>query len=365
MTYYGRWTYKYEEAARQGATGAIVIHETEAAGYPWTVVAGGWTGAQYDLERADNNAGRAVFEGWISTGAARRLFSAFGHDLGALTERAARTGFKPVTMNGTVNVSIQNSLQRSKSRNVIAMLPGTVAADETVAFSAHWDHLGTKTSTRGDGIFNGAVDNATGTAALLEMARVMAQREHRRSVLFVAVTAEESGLLGSAWFADNPTVSLGKMAGLINIDAMQPNGPTNDVVVIGYGSSELEGILGAAADRQGRKLVVEPTPEKGFFYRSDHFNFAKQGVPVLYAKAGVEHQENGSDYGLKKAAEYVSQRYHSPADEVSENWDWRGIEQDLTLYLEVAQQLANSAYWPNWYVGNEFKAKRDLSADQR
>ena len=365
MTYYGRWTYKFEEAARQGATGAIIVHATEAAGYPWLVVQGGWNGAQYDLQRPDGNASRAAFEGWISSAAAERLFAEFGHDFGALSAAALSREFEPVALGGSASIAITNTLERSQSKNVVALLPGTTAPDETVGFSAHWDHLGTVENGEEDGIFNGAVDNASGTAGLLEMARVLAEQEHRRSLLFIAVTAEESGLLGSDWFADQPTVPLAKMAGLINIDAMNTIGPTRDVVVVGHGSSELEGLLERAASTQGRVLVPETTPEKGFFYRSDHFNFAKRGVPVLYAESGIDHVDGGPEYGAAKAAEYVSSRYHSPADEITDDWEWAGMALDLELYLAVARELANTEEWPNWYAGNEFRQLRDRTAVER
>ena len=251
------------------------------------------------------------------------------------------------------------------SKNVVALLPGSDAPDETVAFSAHWDHLGIDPNIEGDNIYNGAADNATGTAALLALARVLSQETHRRSYLFIALTAEESGLLGSAWFADNPTVPLATMAGLINMDAMNPIGATRDVIVVGYGSSELEALLEQSATEQQRVLVPETTPEKGFFYRSDHFNFAKRGVPVLYAKAGVDHVQYGREYGLEQAAKHTAERYHQPSDEIHDGWDFGGIEQDLNLYLGVARTLGDRKSWPNWFAGNEFRQLRDASAAAR
>ncbi|MFK8053291.1 MAG: M28 family metallopeptidase [Woeseiaceae bacterium] len=364
MTYYGRWTYKFEEAARQGAAGVIVVHETEAAGYPWSVVTGSWTGEQFDLDPEDGNASRSAIESWISEPAARQLFALSGQDYAVLRDSAASQQFRAIELGSTVSASLTNSIERSKSRNVVATLPGRVK-DETVAFSAHWDHLGTVDNGTEDGIYNGAVDNATGTAALLEMARILGASEHRRSYLFIAVTAEEQGLLGSAWYANNPTVSLGKMAGLINIDAMSVIGPTNDVAVIGFGSSSLEDLLAEAASKQDRRLAAESSPEKGFFYRSDHFNFAKKGVPVLYAKSGVDHIEKGREYGLAAAAKHTAERYHQPSDEIHDGWDFGGIEQDLTLYLEVARTLGNSESWPEWREGNEFRATRELSDEER
>ena len=366
MTYYGRWTYKYEEAARQGATGVILIHQVEAAGYPWTVVAGGWVGEQFDLQRENGNVDRAAFESWITFTDARQLFERAGLDLTDALDQAAKRGFEAMPIPATVSLSIENSFKRSVSQNVVALRPGTEAADEYVAFSAHWDHLGQRDVAEGeDGIYNGAVDNASGTAALLELARSLSGQSHRRSLLFVVVTAEESGLLGSAWFAANPTVPLEKTAGLINIDAMNIVGPTNDVTVIGYGSSTMEDFLSVAAEAQGRRLEDEPTPEKGFFFRSDHFNFAKFGVPVLYAKGGIDHVTEGSDYGRQRQAEHIATRYHQPSDEIHDGWDFDGLAQDLELYHAVASALANSSQWPEWSEKSAFRQIRESSADQR
>ncbi|MEM7610188.1 MAG: M28 family metallopeptidase [Pseudomonadota bacterium] len=364
MTFYGRWSYKFEEAARQGAAGVIIVHETGAAGYPWGVVEGGWTGEQFTLQSDDRNAGRCAFEGWISGNAAAALFAAFGHDFAELVSLASSREFSAIPLGASVSTAIQSTLTPSVSQNVVALLPGA-ADDETVAFTAHWDHFGIVDNGEEDSIYNGAVDNATGTAALLEMARVLADEPRRRSYLFLAVTAEESGLLGSAWFAEQPTVSLARMAGLINIDAMNVHGATNDVTVIGYGSSELEDSLARAAAGQNRVLVQEPTPEKGFFYRSDHFSFAKKGVPVLYAKGGVDHVEFGREYGLRVSEQHIRERYHQASDEIHDGWDWAGLEQDLNLYLGVARELAASDTWPDWLPTSEFHALRAQSDAQR
>ena len=365
MTYYGRWTYKFEEAARKGATGAILVHNTAAAGYPWGVVENGWVGPQFDLERDNGNADRAAFEGWITEAAATRLFAALGADFPALAAAAQVPGFQPVALDGAASVRIRNRLERSRSSNVVAMLPGKGAPEETVAISAHWDHLGTADRGEEDGIYNGAVDNASGTAALLEIARVMAASEHRRTVLFIAVTAEESGLLGSAWYAANPTVDLARMAGLINIDAMNIIGPTRDVTVIGYGSSSLERYLAEAAAAQDRRLEDEPTPEKGFFFRSDHVSFAREGVPVLYAKGGVDHVTEGRQYGMQRNVQHIVSRYHQPSDEVYPGWDWDGLELDMNLYLAVVRALANTDDWPEWSEGQAFREIRQTTASAR
>jgi Zn-dependent M28 family amino/carboxypeptidase len=366
MTYYGRWTYKFDEAARQGATGAILVHETEPAGYPWDVVTGSWTGPQFDLVTDDRNMGRTEFESWIDRPFADALFAAAGRSYEEERDAAGRPGYQAFDMGATVSVSFDNTLETSVTRNVIARLDGTSAADEVIAYSAHWDHLGTAGEGEGDRIFNGAVDNATGTAALIEIARILSAAPRApRSHLFIALAAEESGLLGSAWYASNPSVDLAKMVALINVDAMTVLGPTKDVTVIGYGSSELEEILAAAAAEQGRRLEREPTPEKGFFYRSDHFNFARQGVPVLYAEGGVDHRERGREFGLAFNEDYVANRYHKPGDEYDPEWDLRGVAEDIGLYASVGLRLSEPGLWPNWYEGNEFRALRDASADQR
>ena len=364
MTYYGRWTYKFEEAARQGAAAAILVHEEAAAGYPWGVVRNGWTGPQFDLQRADGNAGRARLEGWITTDAARRLFGGLGADFDALSRAAQARGFEAVALGGRASAAVDNAIESSVSSNVVALLPGTVPG-ESVGVSAHWDHLGTDPAADGDGIYNGAVDNATGTAALLEMARVLAAEPRRRSIVFIAVTAEESGLLGSAWYAAHPTVPLETMAGLINIDSMVVTGATRDVEVVGFGSSEMEGLLEAAAARQDRVLVAEATPEKGFFYRSDHFNFAKRGVPVLYAESGVQHIGRGTAYGEAAAADYISNRYHQPSDAFDATWDVSSAAADLELYLDVVRALANGTAWPEWREGSEFRRVREASRASR
>lgn len=366
MTYYGRWTYKFDEAARQGATGAILVHETDPAGYPWDVVTGSWLGEQFDLVTEDRNMGRTAFESWIDRSFAEALFAAVGRDYEAARDAAGKPGHRAFEMGATVSLSFENELETSVTRNVIARLDGTSAADEVIGYSAHWDHLGTAPAGDGDRIFNGAADNATGVAALLELARILSDLPPMpRSHVFIALAAEESGLLGSAWFASNPSVDLARMAGLINIDSMTVLGPTNDVTVIGLGSSQLEELLASAAAEQGRRLEREPTPEKGFFYRSDHFNFAREGVPVLYAEGGVEHRERGREYGMAYNADYVANRYHKPGDEYDPDWDLRGVAEDIGLYAAIGLRLSQPGVWPNWYEGNEFRARRDDTAASR
>jgi Zn-dependent M28 family amino/carboxypeptidase len=366
MTYYGRWTYKYEEAARQGAAGALIVHETAAAGYPWDVVTGSWAGPQFDLGAADRNLHRTVIEGWLSREAAGEVFKRAGLDLDALARAAAQPGFRARPMDMSISVGVTNSISRSESRNVVGRIEGATHPEETIAYMAHWDHLGMDQALDGDQIFNGAVDNASGLAGLLELARVFGRTARpERSLVFLALTAEESGLLGSQYYAEQPLYPLATTVAAFNMDGLNVDGPTHDVVVVGHGSSELEEYLAAAVAEQGRVIVAEPTPEKGFFYRSDHFNFASQGVPVLYAKSGVDHATGGVTYGRRKAWEYAALRYHKVSDEFDPEWDLRGAVEDLTLLYRVGLQLANSRAFPNWYPGNEFRALRDSSAALR
>ncbi|AFU97538.1 M28 family metallopeptidase [Simiduia agarivorans] len=366
MTYYGRWTYKYEEAARQGASGVLIVHETGAAGYPWEVVSGSWSGDQISLASDSKGAERVAVEGWLHNDQARKLFAMVGQDFDALVKAAASAEFKPVPLAASASIRLENELRYSESRNVVALVPGHKRSDEVVIYTAHWDHLGKKPGAEGeDHIFNGAVDNATGTSALLGLAEAFMAVEQslQRSVLFVAVTAEESGLLGSAYYAQNPVFAAYKTVGGINMDAMNVNGPTRDVVVIGYGASEMDDLLKAAADKQQRTLVREPTPEKGFFYRSDHFNLAKVGVPMLYAKGGNDNRDHGHDYGKAQAADYGAHRYHKPADEYDPEWNLLGAAEDMQLYYDIGYRLATGAEYPKWRATSEFNAPRASSIE--
>jgi len=362
MTYYGRWTYKYEEAARQGAAAALVVHETEPASYPWEVVINSWSGAEFVLA-SDESTPRVALEGWLTVDAARELFSRAGLDYDAQRERAMQPGFEWVSLGATASAQVRNGIRRGTSYNVLAEIPGTERPDEAVLYMAHWDHLGRNLARSGsEGIYNGAVDNASGTAGLLEIARMNALAgPSERTQLFAAVTLEEYGLLGSAQYAADPVYPPGATAAAINMDAMTVLGPTHDVTVIGYGSSELEQILARAAERQGRHIEQEPSPEAGYYYRSDHFNLAKIGIPALYAKGGVDHREKGREYGLEWQAEYRANRYHKTADTYSEDWDLRGVAEDLELLYTVGRAVADSDRWPEWYQGNEFRAIREES----
>ena len=361
MTYYGRWTYKYEEAARQGAAGVIIIHETEPAGYPWEVVESSWTGPQFDLVAEDNNMSRVAVEGWITHDAAHEVFEQAGMDFDELKAQAATREFQAVPMGLRASTSLTNEVTHSTSRNVLAVLPGTDRADEYIVYMAHWDHLGKNAAIEGDGIYNGAFDNATGVAGLLELAQAFASLEQRpaRSILFLAVTAEEKGLLGSAYYAANPVYPRNKTVAAINMDGLNTDGPMNDITVIGYGASELDDYLETAATAQGRVIRADPEPEKGFYYRSDHFSFAKQGIPALYTDAGIDHVEHGEQWTLARRDEYTAKRYHKPTDEYDPEWDLSGAVNDLRILFDIGFRLSNETTFPNWRVGNEFRARRE------
>ena len=362
MTYYGRWTYKYEEAARQGAAAAIVIHETAPASYGWDVVSGSWTGEQYDLVRPDKGASRTALEGWVTYDQANQMFASAGLDLAKMKTDAALKSFQAMPAPAlTLDATIDQAVKTTTSRNVAGVLKGTTHPDEYVLYMAHWDHLGMSENVEGeDKIFNGAVDNATGTAAIIEIAEAMAERgAPERSVIFVAVTAEESGLLGSAYYGAKPLVPLAQTVGGLNIDAMLPVGETKDMKVIGFGSSELEDLLKRQLEKRGMYVVPDDKPEAGYFYRSDHISLAKLGVPMLYADPGNDHVTNGMTYGEKFAKEYTAERYHKPGDEYDNSWDLSGIVQATDIMLDMGYDLANSEDWPNWYEGTEFRGLRD------
>lgn len=361
MTYYGRWTYKYEEAARQGAAGALIVHETAPAAYPWSVVEGSWTGPQLDLEAPDGGASRAAFEGWISLETAEALFAAAGKDFAAEKKAALTPAFTPAPLEGlSVSAELSTSFSRQTSHNVAGYVAGTDAPDEFVLYMAHWDHLG-RSFAGDDTISNGAVDNATGTAAILEIAESFANLgvKPKRSVLFLAVTAEESGLLGSAYYAEDPLVPLADTVAGFNIDAMLPVGPTKDMIVIGSGASELEDLLTIVAKSKGKYLRPDANSEKGYFYRSDHISLAKKGVPMLYADTGIDAVQGGEAAGRAFADAYTAERYHKPADEYDESWNLDGMIEDVEILYETGRRLAFSRQWPNWYEGSEFRALRD------
>ena len=363
MTYYGRWTYKYEIASQLGAAAAIVVHQTKPAGYPWEVVSKGWSGEQFVTKNAQNNTDRVPVESWISLDMARTLFQAAGHDFTELSAAAAKPGFKPVPLKAKASFRIDNSLRTVDSHNVIARLPGSdpKLRDEHIVMTAHWDHLGNDGRTDGDGIYNGALDNATGTGGLLELAEGFAQMETAppRSLLFLAVTAEEQGLIGSRHYAQTPLWPLEKTVANINMDGLNVWGPTSDVVVVGYGQSTLEDDLAVFVKQQGREIKPDPNSEKGYYYRSDHFEFAKVGVPALYAESGNQLRDQPPGTGEARAAEYVANDYHKPSDEIREDWDLSGAIEDLQLYARIAWRVAHAQQWPQWKEGSEFKAVRE------
>lgn len=362
MTYYGRWTYKFEEAARQGAAAAIIVHETKPASYGWNVVSGSWSGAQIDLVRPDKGASRTALEAWLTIETSKQLFADAGLDFDTLKSSASQKGFKPVPMPGLkLSAQISNEISTVESRNVVGAVKGKVHPDEYVLYMGHWDHLGKKDGPEDeDNIHNGAVDNATGTAAILEIGEAFAQHDNLdRSVLIVAVTAEESGLLGSAYYAEDPVVPLNKTVAGINIDGVLPVGRTKDMVVVGYGASQLDDRLKAIIEPKGMYVTPDPKPEAGYYYRSDHISLAKKGVPMLYADGGVDHEINGREYGEKFGEEYTKERYHQTGDEYDHAWDLTGLEQISQIFYELGLEISNSSDWPNWYEKAEFRALRD------
>ena len=367
MTYYGRWTYKYEEAARKGAAAALIIHDTEGASYGWDVVKNSWSGAQYDLRAADDPEPRLPLQGWITGEQGKALFADAGLDLDQLRKDANKRGFKPVELPATMSVSLKSTSSEKSSRNVIGLLPGTETPDEAIVYMAHWDHLGKHEGEAGDNIYNGAVDNATGVAGIIEIAEQLARvGKPKRSVLFAAVTLEESGLLGSKYYVAHPAIPLDKTVAVINLDAMGVAGKAKDVTVVGLGNSELEDVLKPIAQKQGRVLVEESNPAGGYYFRSDHFNFAKAGVPALYTDAGTDLVEGGTAAGEAAGKDYNDNRYHKPADEYDPaTWKLDGIVDDLAVVYDVGLQLANDGSWPNWYEGNAFRAAREKMMGER
>lgn len=362
MTYYGRWTYKYEIAAGKGAAAALIVHETGPAGYPWEVVQGSFGAERMDI-RSGQGSETVPVEGWITEAKARELIAAAGGDFDTLKQAAVDREFRPVPLTATAAFRIDNSIREVRSQNVVARLTGSDPAlrDEWIVYAAHWDHLGRDTTRAGDQIFNGAVDNATGTAGLLELAKAFKALPEppARSVLFLAVTAEEKGLLGARYYAADPLYPLEKTLANINMDGLNTWGRTQDIVVIGLGNSTLDGILAEAAAAEGRTLAPDPEPEKGFFYRSDHFEFAKKGVPALYTDSGVEFIGKPEGYGAQKRDEYTANDYHKPSDEVKPDWDLSGAVDDLRLMFRVGLRVATDTAWPAWKPGTEFRAVRE------
>jgi Zn-dependent M28 family amino/carboxypeptidase len=362
MTYYGRWTYKYEIGAKLGANGVLIVHETGPAGYPFTVVQGK-TGEQFDLETPDGNQGRAAVEGWITLEQAQALFALAGQDFSSLEAKAVSREFHPVSLGVTASVELSNSIRKIPSANVVAKLAGSdpQVKDELVIYTTHWDHFGVGPAVNGDTIYHGAIDNASGTGGLIELARAFrgTTPPPRRSVLFLFTTSEEQGLLGSAGYAQDPLYPLAKTVAVLNLDSLNVHGRTRDLTIVGLGLSGLDDVIGDAAAAQGRVVRPDPMPEKGSYFRSDHFPFAQKGVPSIHAGGGVEYVGKPADYGVRIREDYIRNDYHKPSDKFRPDWDMSGAVEDLTLYLRAGYDLASSSLWPEWKSGVEWKAPRD------
>jgi Zn-dependent M28 family amino/carboxypeptidase len=362
MTYYGRWTYKFEEAARQGAKGCLIIHNTAAASYPFSVVQNNWNTSRLHLDERGKNVKNCDVIGWVSTSAANKLLAVAGKD-SSLLASADKRGFKPTALGVQLTTSLQVKATYNKSSNVIAKITGTRRPDEVIVYTAHWDHLGYgKPDETGDSIYNGALDNASATAGLLELARAFKSLKTKpeRTIVFLSVTAEEQGLWGSAYYARNPVYPAEKTVANINMDGLNPFEKTNDIIIVGAGQSELEDYLKEAAEKAGRYVAYEQHPEAGYYYRSDHFNFAKAGIPALYTESGIDVVGKGKAYGLKLEDDYREKHYHRPSDEYDEKtWTLKGGIEDLKLLFQVGKRLSLENKWPEWKPGSEFKALRD------
>ena len=363
MTYYGRWTYKFEIAAAKGAAGALIIHETGPAGYPWAVIQGSNTGEQFSLVSADNGRSRCAVEGWMTTEKAKGLFAAAGLDFDTLHKAAITPSFTPVPLSMKASLTLRNTTREIESHNVIAKLEGSDPRlrNQYVIYTAHWDHLGVGPDVNGDNIYHGAVDNASGVSGMLEIAKAFTevQPKPRRSVLFLSVTAEEKGLLGSQYYAEHPLYPLKDTLAEINMDGINVHGSTRDITVIGLGNSQLDDYLREAASEQGRTLRPDAEPEKGFYFRSDHFNFAKQGVPALDPHSGIDYLGRPEGWGLKMQDEYTANDYHKPSDRIKPDWDLSGALQDLQLLFSVGYRVADADKFPEWSPDSEFRAKRE------
>jgi Zn-dependent M28 family amino/carboxypeptidase len=362
MTYYGRWTYKYEEGAKQGADGVILIHETASAGYGWNVVENSWSGANLTLEDNNQNMSKLAIESWITLSTAEEIFTAAGLDLSEQKIAATQRGFKPVALGLKVDVSINNGIKRDNSQNVIGVIPGSERPNETIVYSAHWDHLGIgEADANGDSIYNGALDNASGTAQMLAIAQAfMSQNiKPKRTIVFLAVTAEEQGLLGSAYYAENPLFPINTTVCNINMDGSAVYGKMKDFTITGIGHSQMDEYAKEEAEKLGRYINPDPDPDKGYFFRSDHFNFAKQGVPALYGKGIYDHKEKGIAYITKMKTDYLQNRYHRQADNFKEElFSMEGIAEEVRLLYNIGKRLADETRFPKWYESSEFNGIR-------
>jgi Zn-dependent M28 family amino/carboxypeptidase len=356
LTYYGRWTYKYEEAARQGAAACLIVHDTAGAGYPWDVVVNGWSGPQESLPASEDPAPRLEAAGWLTTQAATRLFASIGQDFAALARTADQPGFRAIETPATLSTSFRSKITHGGSENVLGVLRGSTRPDEFIVYTAHWDHFGRDPSLEGDTIYNGAIDNGTGVAGLLEIAEAFAAQQPppQRSILFLATTLEEAGLLGSHWYVAHPVAPLAKTVANINMDALPINGRSRDIAVISWGQSDLDDMIREAAAAQDRTIVPDDAPEKGFFFRSDQLHFARAGVPVLYARSGLNLVDGGIDAGRKAYEDYTANRYHKPGDEYDPTWDFRGVVADLEAFHAVGRKLADGDTFPQWKKEADF-----------
>ena len=363
MTYYGRWTYKYEIAAEKGAAAAVIIHETAPAAYPWSVVESSWGTENFEINAANKNMDQVQVRSWISLETAKKLLAESGQDFDALKKAALTKDFRPVPLGATASFHLQQKVRTFQSRNVVGKIEGSdpKLKDDWVMYTAHWDHLGRNPEMPGDNIYNGAIDNASGVAAIMEIAEAHMKlpQPTRRSALFMATTAEESGLLGAKFYAENPLYPLEQTVANINIDGTGVWGKTRDIEDISDGNSTLDDMLGEAAKRHGRVLVPNSKPERGAFYRADHFEFSKLGVPALYTGRGKEFIGKPAEFGQQKTEEYVAKLYHQPSDEIDPSWDLSGAAEDIRLLFEVGYEVANGDKWPEWHPGTEFKAKRE------
>jgi len=361
MTYYGRWTYKFEEAARQGAAAAFIVHQTEPAAYGWNVVQSGWSMPKLDLPESEDPSPRLPVAGWLTHEAAQRLFAKAGKNFDDLARQADARGFKAVPLEAKASIHLQSTITHSLSNNVIGMVKGSEKPDEAIVYTAHWDHLGHDPSLQGHQIYNGAIDNGTGIAALLEIAGKFAQDKPKRTVIFAAVTMEESGLLGSEYYVAHPPFPLNKTVADINMDALPIIGATKDMEVIGLGQGDLEDMLADVLKADGRVVSGDASPEKGHYFRSDHFNFAKAGVPALAANGGVDMVVGGKAAGEAASNDYVKNRYHQPTDVYDMRWNFDGVTQNVKAFYALGEKLADNDVWPVWKDGSEFKAIREKS----
>jgi Zn-dependent M28 family amino/carboxypeptidase len=362
MTYYGRWTYKYEEAARQGALGCLIVHNTIPAGYGFNVIQNSWKASKLYLDDRGKEPYKLGFEGWVTLPTAKKLFEMAGLKDSEMLAKARKADFQPVALQISASASIEVEAKYNVSKNVVAKVTGKTRPDEYLIYSAHWDHFGIgKPDETGDSIYNGALDNASGIAALLALAKAFkTDAQPERTVVFLAVTAEEQGLWGSAFYAQNPIYPIEKTVANINMDGINPYGKMRDVSIIGVGQSEMEDLLNAELEKLGRYSAPEPNPVAGYYFRSDHFNFAKVGIPALYFGTGIDHVDRGKEYGKQLQDDYTANYYHKPNEEYDPaRWNLDGAVDDVQLLYNVGRSLANSDKWPSWKEGSEFKAIRN------